>query len=233
MKLQAAIAVARESLWLSQQSEAFKDAFCARMKLVSLSRNLPLFHDDDSAHDIYCLVEGTAIISVAHPVLGVINAHAMQPGRWFGEPATLGKRPRIMSVFARQSCRLVAVGRAGAEDMLRENPDFCWNFFNLLANNAEEYLLHGTDLLIQDSRQRLCSRLLTLAGRRLYHLPNPPVSIPFSQEELALASNMSRQTVRELLGDLVKQGLCELAYREIRVLDLKGLARIVTQGSGS
>ena len=52
-----------------------------------------------------------------------------------------------------------------------------------------------------------------------------------TQEELAAASNMSRSTVFHLLGDLVSQGICELGYREVRILDMKRLADIVEEAS--
>ena len=100
-----------------------------------------------------------------------------------------------------------------------------------MAWNVEEYLLHAVDLMIVDPKIRLCSRLLTFGGRLLSYLPPAPVSIPLTQEELAAASNMSRSTVFHLLGELVQQGICELGYREIRILDMQRLAAIVEAAS--
>jgi predicted transcriptional regulator len=50
-----------------------------------------------------------------------------------------------------------------------------------------------------------------------------------TQEELAAASNMSRSTVYNLLGELVEQGICALGYREVRILDMERLNRIVEE----
>ncbi|MCA3572687.1 MAG: winged helix-turn-helix domain-containing protein, partial [Aestuariivirga sp.] len=58
-------------------------------------------------------------------------------------------------------------------------------------------------------------------------LPPGPVSIPMTQEELAVASNLSRSTVYNLLGELVDQGICTLGYRELKILDMQRLSRIV------
>jgi CRP-like cAMP-binding protein len=228
MRLDEAIAEARRSRWLSQQAPAFQDALCGRMRLLNLKKNDSLFHLEDSAHEIFCLVRGAVLFSIVHPIHGLVVAHTALPGEWFGEPATLGNRPRMMSVHARLACDLVAVSRGSAEDILRRNPEFCWNFFNLMARKGEDYMLHAVDLLIQDPRRRMCSRLLTLAGRLLNYLPPAPVTVPLSQEELALASNMSRQTAHLLLGELVQQGICTLGYREIRIIDMAALARIVS-----
>jgi CRP-like cAMP-binding protein len=176
-------------------------------------------------------VSGCAVITVPHPVQGMLHAHAMFAGRWFGEPAALGKRPRIMSVVARRPTELLALSQTAIIDLLKAEPALNWLFFNLMAWNVEEYLLHAVDLMVVDPRIRLCSRLLTLGGRLLNYLPPGPVSIPLTQEELAAASNMSRSTVFHLLGELVSQGICELGYREVRILDMSRLAAIVDEAS--
>lgn len=229
MQLDEALEIARRSRWLSQQDRRVQDALCARMRLVQLPKGRRLFDMEDSASELYCLVSGCAVISIAHPVQGIVNAHVMFPGRWFGEPAALGRRPRIMSVAARKPTELLAISQAQIAELLKAEPSLSWTFFNLMAWNVEEYLLHTVDLLIVDPKLRLCSRLLTFGGRLLNYLPPSPVSIPMTQEELATASNMSRSTVYNLLGDLVQKGICELGYREVRILDMQRLARIVEE----
>jgi CRP-like cAMP-binding protein len=230
MHMDEAVAVARSSPWLAQHERRTQDAILSRMRLVSLPKGRMLFDIEDQASELYCIVSGCVVISLAHPVQGVVNAHVMLPGRWFGEPAALGKRPRMMSVSARRPTELLALSQPQIADLLKAEPSLCWTFFNLMASNVEEYVLHAVDLLIVDPRLRLCSRLLTFAGRLLNHLPSGPVSIPMTQEELAVASNMSRSTVYNLLGELVEQGICALGYREVKILDLQRLSRIVESG---
>lgn len=231
MQMDEATAIARSSRWLSQHDRRVQDLLCSRMRLVSLPRNRTLFDIEDSASEVYCVVSGCAVITVPHPVQGMLNAHVMFAGRWFGEPAALGKRPRIMSVFARRQTELLALSQQAIVDLLQTDPSLNWVFFNLMAWNVEEYLLHAVDLMIVDPKIRLCSRLLTFGGRLLSYLPPGPVSIPLTQEELAGASNMSRSTVFHLLGELVQQGICDLGYREVRILDMSRLAAIVEEAS--
>jgi len=229
MQVNDAVAIARASPWLSQQERRVQDAILGRMRLVSLPKGRMLFDIEDEAIEIYCIVSGCAVITLAHPVQGVINAHVMFPGRWFGEPAALGRRPRLMSVSARRPTELLAIPQSQIAELLKAEPSLCWTFFNLMASNIEEHVLHAVDLLIVDPRLRLCSRLLTFGGRLMNHIPPSPVSIPMTQEELAAASNMSRSTVYNLLGELVEQGICALGYREVRILDMERLNRIVEE----
>jgi CRP/FNR family cyclic AMP-dependent transcriptional regulator len=226
MQLEEAHAIARNSRWLSQHDRRVQDLICSRMRLVNLPKSRTLFDIEDSASEIYCLVSGCAVITVPHPVQGMIHGHVMFAGRWFGEPAALGKRPRMMSV-------VLALSQTAIVELLKSEPALNWVFFNLMAWNVEEYLHHAVDLMIVDPRIRLCSRLLTFGGRLLSYLPPGPVSIPLTQEELAAASNMSRSTVFHLLGELVSQGICELGYREVRILDMPRLAAIVDEASTS
>jgi CRP/FNR family cyclic AMP-dependent transcriptional regulator len=231
MQLEEAIEAARRSRWLAQFDRRTQDLIASRMRLVSLPKNRMLFDIEDSAADIYCMVSGCAVITIPHPVQGVVNAHVMFAGRWFGEPAALGRRPRIMSVLARRPTELLALPQARVAELLKAEPALDWVFFNLMAWNVEEYLLHAVDLLIVDPRLRLYSRLLTFAGRLLTYLPPPPVAIPMTQEELAVASNMSRSTVYHFLTELAERKICEIGYREIRILDVGRLDALVREHS--
>jgi CRP/FNR family cyclic AMP-dependent transcriptional regulator len=226
INLEQALAVARSFGWLSRQNAEFQAQICANARLRSFQKNESLFHYEDDAPEIYCLVSGTAVILVVHPVQGLLAGHIFHPGDWFGEPAALGRRPRLSTVQARGPCQTLAVTRKTVDGILQANASYSVNFFDLMANNAEAYMLHAIDLLIQDPMMRLCSRLLTLGGRRINYVPTPPVSIPLSQDEMALTSCMSRKTVNHLLGELVDKGICELHYREVRIVDVQALLRM-------
>lgn len=228
MRTEQAAQVARSNGWLSQFDRRTQDLVLAPMRLVHLHKSRKLFDIEDSASEIYCMTSGSAVITIAHPVQGVLNGHVVFPGCWFGEPAALGRRPRIMSVVARRDCELLALSRQSVSELLAAEPALNWVFFNLMAYNVEQYLHHAVDLLISDPRLRFCSRLLTFAGRMINYLPPSPVAIPMTQEELAGASNMSRSTVHQLLTDLVSQGICEVGYREIVIKDVERLAAIVS-----
>jgi CRP-like cAMP-binding protein len=228
--LEDAIKIAQSSPWLSQIGAGARDRICAKVRMIHVPRNKYLFEMGDQAQDIYCVVDGKILITVPHPTEGMMVAHVMGVGRWFGEPATLGFRQRIMAVQARQDSTLLTLSRASVKEILTDEPELTWTFFNLMAWNVEEYLLHAVDLLVADPKVRVCSRLLTMSGRRLNALPSCPVVVPLSQAELALASNTSRSTVNQILTGLVEGGICELGYREVKVLDMERLSEIVEAG---
>ena len=192
-------AAARASRWLSRQSAQFQEALCEKLRPFALARNAKLFHVEDRASDIYFIARGTVVSMVPHPVIGQIAAEVYHHGDWFGLPATLGSRPRLATIEARQDCMFLTISLVELLHIIKGNEIYIRAVLELMADNSESHMFHGVDLLISDNKLRLCSRLLTLAGRRLTYLPPSDVVIPFSKEELALASNMSRQKVHELL----------------------------------
>lgn len=224
--LKQASAFACSKGWLSRQTIEFQKVLCGKAKLKSFAKNEPVFHVEDKAPEIFCLVQGVLLTLVVHPVSGLLAGNVIYPGDWFGEPAALGRRPRLTSVYARLPSQAITVSQQAVESILASNSKFNAPFFDLMANNAEQYMLHAVDLLVQNPALRLRSRLLTLGGRRINYIPPSPVSIPLSQDEVAAASGLSRRIVNELLGDLVKMGICELAYREIKIKDMQALARM-------
>jgi CRP-like cAMP-binding protein len=198
------------------------------MRPLSLTRNAKLFHVEDHAPEIYFIVKGIVASLVPHPVIGLIPGELYHAGDWFGLPAALGRRPRLATIEARQDCTLLAVSLTDLLQIIRGNEEFIRGVLELMSDNSETHMFHGVDLLISDNKLRLCSRLLTLAGRRLTYLPPPDVVIPLSKEELALTSNMSRQTVHDILRELVHDGICKLGYGRVTIRDTQALASLVS-----
>ena len=225
---QVEFATARASRRLSRQSVQFQDIICAKMRPLALARNAKLFHVEDRATDIYFISKGSVVTLVPHPMIGQIPAEVYHSGDWFGLPATLGGRPRLATVEARQDCLLLAITLVDLLHAIRGNETHIKAALELMADDSESHMFHGVDLLISDAKLRLCSRLLTLAGRRLTYLPPPDVMIPFSKEELALTSNMSRQKVHEVLSELVADGICELGYGRVVIRNTQALAELVS-----
>jgi CRP/FNR family transcriptional regulator, cyclic AMP receptor protein len=219
-----AFAAARASLWLGQYGTGFQNAVLSHARLLTFGKGEYVMHISDPSHDIYFLAEGIVLFSVAHPVMGLINGQAVHPGRWFGEAAGMSRRTRLVGAEVRRRATVLAIPVAAIHHVMQEKPEHMVAVLSLMASSSEDYMLHSVDLMIQSPRARLCSRLMTLAGRRLDAMPPKTIGIPMSQEELAMASCMSRQTVNQVLNELVDLGICELRYGEIRVLDTGALA---------
>jgi len=222
-----AVEAARQSAWLSSQPQDFQDVLCDAARTLSRSKGQYLFHVGDPANDFFFVAKGALVTVGVHPVQGAVHGQVNLPGQWFGEPAALSQRPRLGGMQVRRDSVLLAVPAGAMRAAVSMNAHFATSLFDLMANNTEEHMLHGLDLLIQNPKKRLCSRLLTFAGRRVRQSAPQSISIPLSQDELALTSCLSRQTVNQILGELVAEGLCTLRYSEINLVDTRALAKLL------
>jgi CRP-like cAMP-binding protein len=86
------------------------------------------------------------------------------------------------------------------------------------------------DLLIPDSRRRVAATLLRIGGRRhrLYRLALPATFV-CSQDALASATALSRNTIGKILRDLVAEKLIETSYGRVAILDAEKLKAIANE----
>ena len=89
----------------------------------------------------------------------------------------------------------------------------------------------AADLLIRDSERRCAAVLLRLGGRRF---PSPDdeqsVEVPVTQDELAGAANLSRNSVGTMLQRLKARRLIETGYRGMTIWTPTALRAFVDQG---
>ena len=89
----------------------------------------------------------------------------------------------------------------------------------------------AADLLIRDSERRCAAVLLRMAGRRFADPDDTtPVDALLTQDELAGAANMSRNSVGTMLKRLAARGLIELGYRTMVVMSPAALRSFVEHG---
>jgi CRP-like cAMP-binding protein len=86
------------------------------------------------------------------------------------------------------------------------------------------------DLLIPESRRRVAATLLRIGGRRhrLYRLLLPDAFV-CSQDALASATALSRNTIGKILRDLVAEKLIETSYGRVAILDADKLKVIANE----
>ncbi|MEY8099993.1 helix-turn-helix domain-containing protein, partial [Falsihalocynthiibacter sp. S25ZX9] len=63
------------------------------------------------------------------------------------------------------------------------------------------------DLMLSAPQKRMASVLLRLSGNRLGHQRSPPIkAIPATQQELAVAANLSRASAGSILREMERNG---------------------------
>ena len=142
--------------------------------------------------------------------------HLEHPVFWFGYLPILFREPRRIRILAKTAVWLAAVSHASVKRQLQERPAWWQHLLPLALVYGNTCATVAADLLIRDSERRCAAVLLRLGGRR-FAGPDDAVSVevPVTQDELAAAAALSRNTVGAMLRKLADRGLIELGYRGI------------------
>ena len=117
---------------------------------------------------------------------------------------------------------MLHIPQASLQRLLSAEPQYWRDFALLLSQKLRLAFIALEDMSLLPAAPRLARRLLQMAegygesshSRRVLQLP---------QEQLALMLAISRQTTNQILKELQAQGIVQLAYGEIEILDLQRL----------
>lgn len=174
---------------------------------------------------LYAVLEGSLRISgVTEAGKEAILAMAEPPG-WLGEIALFDNLPRTHNVVAEGATRLLHVPLASLQDLLARVPLFWREFGVLMALKLRLAFIGMEDLALLPAEGRLARRLLLLAQTSSLTHPGPCV-VPISQSQLGMMLSLSRQTTNQVLQGLQEQGVLQVAYGRIEVLDMDKLMSV-------
>ncbi|MBP9953502.1 MAG: Crp/Fnr family transcriptional regulator [Ottowia sp.] len=172
-------------------------------------------------HDWYGVLEGLLKWSINAPDGRTVTLGGQSVGSWFGEGTLLRGEPRRADLVALRHCRVVLLPFETFDWLRRTQPAF--NEFLLhqinerlhwFMGNFAAHRLLDADRLVARALVGLVHPLLNPRGER--HLM-------ISQEELANLATVSRQRCNESLLSMKREGLLQLDYGAIRVLDPQAL----------
>ena len=159
----------------------------------------------------YYLVSGSVRSFISTPageerVLAVHRA-----GDLMGEASFFDGCPRVTSAMALEDCRILTVNREQLDAAFQRHPELALPMLQYLARTVRLLSDHvGASSL--PAQQRIARWLL-----------NQPTaedgSIRVTHEGIGQAVGLSRVTVSRVLGELAAQGLVELGYRSVTVLE--------------
>jgi CRP/FNR family transcriptional regulator, cyclic AMP receptor protein len=141
--------------------------------------------------------------------------HYARPVFWFGyRPVVTGRRLHKVEATAKTVVHLARVPHADIKKILNERPEW-WQYFLQPAFFFADIALNiAADFMIRDSERRCAAVLLRLGGRRFAGPDDEePVDVFITQEELAGAANLSRNSAGAILKRLSERGLVELGHR--------------------
>ena len=212
--------------WLKVCSTDFRDWIVTNLKFRSHAAGEAVSHGGDTSGGLYCLAEGQVSFRARNGSADVAMSRFGLPGVWWGHAPLLGGR-RVGTVIATTASVCGEVPLAALQARLNEHPKG-WREISLGigALYAEAAGAHS-DLLLAASDRRIAATILRLGGyRHSLFATRPPAGFACTQDQLAGATALSRNTVGEILRGFAEAGMVVAHYGQIKIVDAARLMRV-------
>lgn len=218
LNLEDAMAAARRSPWLAGQPRGFADALVARASLQRFNKNQTIIALEETDTSLHFLLQGAVEVAVPRVTLELFPLHIIAGGQWFGEHGAVTGKPSFAEYRARTLSSTLAIPRAALMELETRHPGGQAALVELLSFTIRTQMEMAGDLAGLDTENRVRSKLLTLSAASGMRAGDSEVSVPISQEDLAVVSCVSRPTVCKILRKLEEAGTIRLGYRRIEIL---------------
>lgn len=207
----------QHSLWFAALSVTQQQQLVAQARLVQLGAGQRLFSRGDEFDGIYVLLSGALLIAGVHSSGREALLTIVEAGDWIGEIALFDRKVRTHDATASLACQLLYLNNSALQLLVQQDPLWWQRFGQLLTEKMRMVFQALEDISLLPASVRLARRLLLLC--RL-HQQDERYLIPVQQEQLGQLVSLSRQTINQLLQQLVAAGALRTSYGHIEVLDL-------------
>ena len=210
--------------WLSGTPAAFQRAMLTGCHWRPVEAGALIQVGDEEVGELIGLASGIIELTT---VLGAPDTplmHLEHPVFWFGYMPILFREPRRIRIAAKTPVWLASISHPTVKRVLEDRPPWWQHLLPLALTYGNTSATVAADLLIRDSERRCAAVLLRLGGRRFAGPDDAmPIEVPVTQDELAAAASLSRNTVGDMLRKLAARGMIELGYRGIMLRATRAL----------
>ena len=203
---------------LNGMSQQAVHDFNAMVRTTKRRRGEWIFVVGDSADSIYLLREGrikiTTLAEGGHEVLHEI----IGPGEIFGHTSTLLHMPRTTSAQALEVSLLCEIPRKAFETLLSMYPELAFQLLKTVGVRLKQAEAQLVNVICNDISHRVRQTLVDLMVKDSGAMPDRPIKIKITQQDLANLIGASRQKTWQTLKELEDSGVLRLMYRSILVI---------------
>ncbi|ATZ67169.1 Crp/Fnr family transcriptional regulator [Acinetobacter haemolyticus] len=221
----------QQNAWFSQLTEPFQQFVIEHGKKLVIEKNAAVFHAQDQFDGVYGVLEGSISLGYIDVNGNEAIAAIAEPIMWFGEISLIDNQPRSHDAIALKKSVVLQIPGEPLKEFLLKNP-YYWYYFALLTSQKLRYVfLEQIAIQTQMISQRLAQRLLFILEGYGNRASINDLNIQISQDQLANMLTVSRQTVNQELNHFEKQGVIQLGFKKIQVIDLNKLKLLSTKGT--
>ena len=213
--------------WFSHLPGSLQDSLLTAARVRQLGSGQRLFQRGDPPCGLYAVLEGSVRIGAVSEQGKEALLSVVEAPHWFGEISLFDGQPRTHDAFAAGPCTLLHVPQNALLALLDEQPIHWRQLALLMSQKLRLTFINLEQLSLRPASARLAHRLVMIAqGYGEIDPPRRVLQLP--QEQLASMLSLSRQTTNQLLNDLQAQGIVNLKYGEIEIVDAERLRALAT-----
>ena len=203
---------------LQGMSQEAVHRFNAMMRRTKRQRGEWVFVNGDRADSIYLLQEGrmkiTALSEDGHEVVhGILG-----PGEIFGDTSTILGIPRTTSAQALETSLLCEIRQNDFQTLLSMYPELTFQLLKSMGLRLKKAEAQLVNVICNDVSHRVREVLIDLMIKESGAVPDQPVKIKITQQDLANLIGASRQKTWQALKELEDSNVLRLMYRSILVI---------------
>lgn len=192
---------------------------------ATIGRGERIFGQGEKADKMFLIVKGrvkTVMAGIGGREAIVRLSGAMDT---LGHRAVLSGERHSASAIAIDDATLIAIPRAEASAMVRENPEIAAYALKSLSRDLRMSRQRCVSLTQKQIRGRLAETLLLLRDKYGYSGNTRRMNAQVTREELAQLSNMTTANAIRTLSAFADEGLISVSGREITISDEQGLEK--------
>ncbi|MEA3336655.1 MAG: Crp/Fnr family transcriptional regulator [Chloroflexota bacterium] len=185
------------------------------------------YHQGDPATSTYLLLEGRAKLTQLTPDGHQVLVRFLDPGRCFGIAALADRAEYPAALQAVDACSALGWEKNTLRDLLQRYPQIALNALQVMVEQCQGWQRRYHEVTTECVEQRVAQTLLRLArqaGQRVE--TGVLINLPLSREDLAEMTGTTQFTASRVLNRWEHQGLVELGWKRIVILQMHGLVAI-------
>lgn len=190
-----------------------------------------VYAQGDDGDGLFGVVQGRIRLSNSSREGKELLVMLVESGDWIGEVSLLDGLPRSLDAFAMGDCAVLFLPRIRFDALLKAKPELYQYFIPMLCRKLRLALSYVEGVALFPLPVRLAQRILELLA--FYGVnddkPGMLIDVHLPQEDLAKMLGVSRQAISRELKRFESEGIIQLAYGQLRVMDEVALQRELEQ----
>ena len=218
------LAFLRKGAWFGRMPAQLQTALVDAGHVRTFERSEEFGSEDRPSRGLFVILQGQALITRHTGIEAQSVMHLGGPGYWVGYIGLLTHGVLAVTATAQTRMRVLHLYTSRFHQLTDERPEYFRHFAELAAQQLAFVLRQLACSMTMSAEDWLRLRLADFAT--MWHndgVDDDVIELALSQDEVSRMVGASRQTVNRCLAHLEQQGLIEVGFHSIRILDPVGL----------